>query len=165
MIALLAALALAGCGDDGGVANEAGSTQTMSDPVGPVATTADGADSEAGQPDSTVADDQRPLTIEQTVEAVLTSSAEPAVVCDELVTAEYVRVAYGAREGCLAAQKPGALADSVSGGVGTREGDTATVTVVPRGGPYDDVEVRAELVRDADGWRLDSLLADVPAGP
>ncbi len=129
-----------------------------------MATTADGGGRPAEQPDE-ADDEQRPLTIEQTVETVLTSSAEPAVICDELVTAAYVRTAYGAREGCLAAQKPGTLAESVGGGAALRSGIEASVTVVPEGGPYDGVEVEVELVKEGDTWRVDSLLADVPAGP
>lgn len=163
VVTLLAALVLAGCGDAEMTPTPADSTTTTPEPL---ATTADGAGGgEAGQAGETAADEQRPLTISETVEIVLTSAAAPSVICGELVTEAYVRAAYGAREGCLAAQKPGALANSVKAGVGLRDGATVSVTVVPKGGPYDGVDVRVELVRDGDGWRVDSLFADVPAGP
>ena len=52
--------------------------------------------------------------------AVLTGSEAPEAICDQLVTAEYVQTAYGDRQGCVAAQKPGALAESVRGRRGRR---------------------------------------------
>ena len=39
---------------------------------------------------------------------------------------------------------------------------------MPAGGPYDGVEVEVDLVVAGDledAWLIDSLLADVPAGP
>ena len=107
----------------------------------------------------------RPTTIEDTLEAVFTGSADAVVICDALVTENYVRTAYGAREGCIAAQKPGALADSVEIEDVEESGDSASAVAIPAGGPYDGVEVEVELVREGEGWRVDSLLADVPAGP
>ena len=86
-------------------------------------------------------------------------------ICDVFVTERYVRTAYGAREGCLAAQRPGALADSVRGRPVRRNADEASVTVVPSGGPYDGIEVEVELIREGGLWRVDSLKADIPAGP
>ena len=50
----------------------------------------------------------RPVTIENTLEAVLTGSTDKALSCDVLVTPSYVRTAYGALEGCIAAHRPGA---------------------------------------------------------
>ena len=47
-------------------------------------------------------------------------------------------------------------------------GSTATAVAVPSGGPYSGVDVDVKLVADPDlagAWRLDSLLANVPAGP
>lgn len=159
-----AALALtAGCGDGEEAAAPTTTVTTTSAATPESATTAqtqDGAGEEEG------AAEPRPLAIDDVLEAVLTGSADPALVCDELVTEDYVRTAYGAREGCIAAQKPGALADSLEGiDVNSSAGERATGTVVPAGGPYDGVDVEVELVRDGEGWRVDSLLADVPAGP
>lgn len=121
---------------------------------------------DAGAAEQQASSERKPLTVADVLEAVLTASVDPALICDELVTEHYVRTAYGAREGCIAAQKPGALAESLNGlHVDSGAGDRATATVVPGGGPYDDVDVEVELVRDGGGWRIDSLLADVPAGP
>ena len=103
-----------------------------------------------------------PADAEGVIEAVFTGSLPPATICDELLTASYVEEAYGSREGCLAGEKPGALADSVE--VAKLDEATGRATVVPTGGPYDGVDVMVELVDD-DGVRIASLTADVPAGP
>ncbi len=118
-----------------------------------------------GEDQETVAE-SKPVEIPDVLEAVLTGAADPALICDQLATENYIRTAYGAREGCIAAQKPGALAGSLdSVHVNSSGGDRASATVVPEGGPYDGVELDVELVRDGEGWRVDSLLADIPAGP
>jgi hypothetical protein len=176
-IALLASsFLLAGCGDEENgpattaATTEATETTTQGATTTQDATTADGDQAEGGGGAGTeTIEIGRPVTIENTLEAVLTGSTDAALICDVLATEEYVRTAYGAREGCIAAQRPGALADSVRiEGVirsGPAPGVAATALVVPAGGPYDGVEVEVGLVRDGDGWRVDSLLADVPAGP
>jgi hypothetical protein len=110
-------------------------------------------------------ENERPTTIEGTLETVLTGASDAALICDQLVTDRYVRSAYGAREGCIAAQKPGALADSVEIMEVEEAGDSASAVAIPRGGPYDGVDVEVELIDEVGGWRVDSLLADVPAGP
>lgn len=173
IIAPVLVVLLAGCGDsDSGsgepttisVAAPATTTTSVGESASPVAP-----DDSAGDPaeaDTPGAD--RPRTVEDVVSAVLTSSETPEVICDRLVTPEYVKTAYGARQGCLAAQQPGSLADSVEIADVQEAGDSATAVAVPTGGPYDGVDVDVELVAatDLDGaWVIDSLLADVPAGP
>jgi hypothetical protein len=167
-IALLAgSLVLSGCGDDEEQPTTAATTtppptQTT---TAETATTADGDEvEEAGGGKEEIAIG-RPRSIENTLEAVFTGSGDPALICDVLVTENYVRTAYGAREGCIAAQEPGALADSVRIDPINRSVAAATAIAIPTGGPYDEVEVEVELVREPGGWRVDSLLADVPAGP
>ena len=155
-----------GCGDD---EETAASTTTLT--TGATSTSESATTTEAQPPppdgagEEQVADEAKPLGVADVVEAVLTGSVGPALICDELATANYVRSSYGAREGCIAAQKPGALADSLNEFEVEVEGEVASATVVPVGGPYDGVDVEVELVRDREGWRVDSLLADIPAGP
>ncbi len=120
---------------------------------------------EAGVGEAEAVSAQKPLEIPDVLEVVLTASGPPDLICDALVTENYLRTAYGAREGCIAAQRPGALAESLGGVKTDAAPDRATATLVPNGGPYDGVEVEVELVRDGDGWRVDSLVADLPAGP
>jgi hypothetical protein len=168
-IALVAgSLVLAGCGDDEEeAATTATTTPTVQTTTAQTATTADGdeVDESAGGGGHEGSASGRPTTIEGTLEAVFTGAADAALICDSLATDRYVRRAYGAREGCIAAQKPGALADSVEITEVDEDGDSASAVAIPTGGPYDGVEVEVELVRGGDGWRVDSLLADVPAGP
>jgi hypothetical protein len=166
--AVVGALTLAGCGDDEEPTTTAAptTTPTTQTTTTHTATTANG--DEAGEADRGPGEEiaiGRPTSIEDTLEAVLTGSADAALICDTLVTEDYVRTAYGAREGCIAAQKPGALADSVRIEGIYRSVAAANALAIPTGGPYDGIEVEVELIREPGGWRVDSLLADVPAGP
>ncbi len=167
-VLVLIAAVLASCGDE--------PTDPTTISVATTETTAP-AESEAPVPpddsagDPSAADDpgaDRPRSVEDVVTAVLTGSETPETICDDLVTPEYVATAYGDRAGCIAAQRGGTLADSIEGTFGNASGETATVVVTPKGGPYDGVDVEVELVAAADlegAWLIDSLLADVPAGP
>ena len=172
LFAVLAAAVLAGCGDD----DSTPSTTTISVPAEAATTTAAEStapvppDDSAGSPEE--ADDpgaDRPRSVEDVITAVMTASEKPDVICDQLVTPEYVRTAYGDREGCIAAQKPGALADSIEGiEQNTSSDESVTAVAIPKGGPYDGAEVEVVLVPATDledAWVVDSLLADVPAGP
>ena len=72
------------------------------------------------------------------------------------------------RKGCIAAQDPGSLAESVQVSDVAESGETATAVARPVGGPYDGVDVEVSLVAATDledAWLVDSLFADVPAGP
>jgi hypothetical protein len=173
IIALVFAAALAGCGssDSTPAAPPTVSVSAPAETTVPAesATAPVPPDDSAGTPseaDTPGAD--RPRTVEDVVTAVLTASETPQTICDQLVTATYVETAYGTRQGCLAAQQPGSLARSVETGDVRESGAAATAVAVPKGGPYDGVEVQVELVAatDLDGaWVVDSLFADVPAGP
>lgn len=97
---------------------------------------------------------------EEAIRAVLTAAGDPEQACTDFVTSQFVTTAYGGRANCIAARRPSALADSLRI---TDEG-AGEFTVVPEGGPYDGVEVTVEVV-DEGGYRVSSLLADIPAGP
>jgi hypothetical protein len=170
---VLAAAVLAACGE-----GDATETQTISVEVPPASTTTATPESEApvapddsaGNPEE--ADDpgaDRPRAVEDVITAVLTGSETPETICDSLVTPEYVETAYGDRDGCLAGQKPGALADSIERITADESGGgTASAIAIPVGGPYDGVEVEVGLVSATDlegAWVVNSLVADVPAGP
>jgi hypothetical protein len=162
--ATLALALLAGCGDgeDEPVVSTPETTTT------PEADSVEAPDDSGGSEPEASGDattERRPPTAEETIELVLTGATTPADICDSRVTDAYVRNAYGAREGCIAAQRPGALADSIRVEEIEESGDSASAVVLPEGGPYDGVEVQVELIRDDTAWRVDSLLADVPAGP
>ncbi len=161
----IALSAAGGCGDDEEAAAPTTTVTTGSTSTSEAATTTEAQPPPDGAGEGEVADEAKPLGVADVLEAVLTGSADPTLICDELATENYVRSSYGAREGCIAAQKPGALADSLNKFEFEIEGMSASATVVPNGGPYDGVDVEVELVRDGESWRVDSLLADIPAGP
>jgi len=173
LIALGTAVLLAGCGEGDSEPPE----PTTISVAAPETTTAPADESTAPVPpddsagDPEAADDpgaDRPRTVEDVVTAVLTGSETPEVICDLLVTPAYVQEAYGDRSGCIAAQRPGSFAESIEGTYGDPSGESASAAVIPAGGPYDGVEVQVELVAATDfegAWLVDSLVADVPAGP
>ena len=104
-----------------------------------------------------------PTGAEGVIEAVLTGSVPAKTICDDLLTVAFLKTAYGSREGCLAGQVPGALAAAVE--VTRLDEAAGKATVVLTGGPVDGVEVAVGLVDDGGGIRVDSVIADVPAGP
>ena len=176
LLALGVAALLAGCGgDDDDSAAPATTSSVLTAPEATTTTTADEStapvapDDSAGTPEE--ADDpgaDRPRSVEDVLAAVLTGSETPETICDHLLTPEYVKTAFGDREGCLAAEKPQALAESVQISDVEESGDSATAVAKPVGGPYNEIDVHAKLVAATDledAWVVDSLEADIPAGP
>jgi hypothetical protein len=96
------------------------------------------------------------------------ASSDPARSCGKYVTERYLKVAYGGRQGCVRAQRPGSAAKSLSSFRIEQEGGQGRVvgaSAVPNGGPYDGRKVRATLRFDSNHYRVDRLHADVPVGP
>lgn len=171
----LCVVALGACGDE-----EAETTQTTAPAAETTTSTAPGStttqapadpeerDHGESQANEANAEPERPLGVEGVIVAVLTGEAAPEQACGELVTQRFVRTAYGERQGCLAAQVPGATARSVEVSEISEAGSEATAVAVPKGGPYDGLDVEVALVADPeleDAWLVESLLADVPPGP
>ena len=173
LICALAALILASCGggDDAGSTATAVATTTAAPTAATTTgsnTTSTSATDGAAPHSGAVRTAELPRSVDAVIAAVLTGSEDPEAICDQLVTATYVRTAYGDRQGCVAAQRPGTLAKSVQVSRIDESGERATAVAVPSGGPYSGVDVDVKLVADPDlagAWRLDSLLANVPAGP
>ena len=175
ILVLAAAALLAGCGNGDDSTTPATTSVAVPPDDSTVTSMADEStapvppDDSAGAPEE--ADDpgaDRPRAVEDVVAAVLTGSEKPATICDELVTSDYVKTAYGDREGCIRAQDPGSLAESVQISDVEESGATAKAVAKPVGGPYDGVDVQVSLVAATDlddAWVVDSLFADVPAGP
>jgi hypothetical protein len=108
---------------------------------------------------------RQPRSVRQTVDAAL-MSPEPATACsDEVVTAHYLRVAYGGREGCEQAVSP----QSVSSSLGPYEqqinADRATVKLHPSDGTYAGEVITVSLVKESGDWKVDSLKSNAPVGP
>jgi hypothetical protein len=91
-------------------------------------------------------------------------SGDPDLVCGELATENLLRTAYGDEQGCRQAQVPAAVPKSIEIHSLDVSGAEAEATVTPTGGPNDGIDTTVTLV-DHGGWRVDSLEADVPAGP
>jgi hypothetical protein len=156
---LLAALALAACGGDEEPAPEVGPTaDTAVEPGGEAGTEAGQTSSGGGSGPS---DEER---IEAAIVALLTSP-EAKEVCDDAVTGEFLRRAYGDRAGCAAALDPAALARKVEVRGLEIKGDSASAVIRPEGGVYDGERLDVALVREGDAWKVDRLEADVPVGP
>ena len=171
-LVVVCAFVLTGCGDEE-ASTTAGPTSTAAaDPDPPELEPAPSEEEDRGAPSAAegerAAAPQLPLSAEEVIAAVLTRSGSPHQGCEELVTEGFVRGAYGDTAGCMAAREQGGLARGVEIARISERGDAASAVAVPDGGPYDGLEVEVELVRDparSDAWLVDSLLADVPAGP
>jgi hypothetical protein len=164
--AMIAAIVLAaGCGDDEG----ATTTTTAAEPSSEEKTTAVSSE----PPDDRLEVDPAKRTDaagttasdpEEVLEVFFTSGI-PDLVCGELATDNLLSSAYGDEEGCRKAQVPAATPDSIEITDLEESGDEATATVIPDGGPNDGIETEVVLVKEGDAWLVDSLEADVPAGP
>jgi len=172
-IGAAAVLLLTGCGDESedrdvtstASAPPATTTETAPAPAPPAG---DEPPSDAEKPEKPIERIERPLAPPEVTRAVLTRSGSVEQGCEELVTESFVADAYGDLQGCLAAREAGGQARSLSKTNYVATSDRTIGTVIPRGGPYDDIEVTVELVSDPaheGGWLVDSLRADVPAGP
>jgi hypothetical protein len=172
------ALTLAACGEEGestttGPGENAG-TQPPDSAPGDGGTVAGGDQGEAGEAasgdDATEQAEPQPGTgigaanALIAAAAVLTRAGTPEQACGSFVTESFIRSSYGGEQNCVAARRPEALARSIVLGPGDDESSTNLI-VVPKGGPYDGAKVDVALVEDDDGFRVDRLTADIPAGP
>ncbi|MEO8093259.1 MAG: hypothetical protein ABI726_11215 [bacterium] len=109
---------------------------------------------------------QGPSPREQVTRAVedVIGSGDVGAACVELVTAKYVKAAYGDEQGCKAAvSKQGSFDVAVS--KVEIQGDAATAKAKPARGPNKGETITAKLVLQGDTWRVDSLRSNAPAGP
>lgn len=166
--ALIAALALfAGCGDDEettttdmtATPTATGPTGQEAKPVGPPLEKREREDAPGDRPSGSPGSTPRVA-----LEAFFTSG-DPDLVCGELATEDLLSTAYGDEKGCRQAQVPAAIPDSIDIKVVEVTGDEAVATVIPDGGPNDAIETEVVLLNENGAWLVDSLEADVPAGP
>jgi hypothetical protein len=130
-----AATQTGGGGDDGGSAGGGGGAQSLSAEEGVTAA----------------------------VEAVI-GGGVPAEACEEFATANYVKSAYGDAKGCEAAVKQAGKVQVEVTGVQV-SGTKATAKAEPRSGPNKGETLTAQLVREGDTWKVDSLKSNAKVGP
>ena len=160
---------LAGCGSDGDEAAKIATTVTV--PTGGETATATETNADepqaapaagAGAPQPGAgAGAQSPLAA---AEVVLTADGTVEEACGSFVTAAFIRTSYGGEQNCIAARRGQALARSIAFAPGTTENPDQLV-VVPDGGPYDGHRVEVDVAEQDGTFRVDRLVAHVPAGP
>ncbi len=91
-------------------------------------------------------------------------SGDVGPACVQLVTAKYVKAAYGSEQGCKAAVSQQGSFDVAVDQVKV-QGDAATAKAKPAGGPNKGETLTAKLVLQGKTWRVDSLRSNAPAGP
>ena len=162
LLAALAALCLAACGEDDEPQQTTapavtGATQPTDEEKAP------GTGAPEDEPAADPATDK--AAIGATLEAVLTSD-EASDVCGSLVTERYLRRSYGDAAGCASAQKGTKPAQRVRvSRIVILPDSIAQASAQPDGGIYAGERLRAELVLDSGVWKLDSLSSNVPVGP
>ena len=154
LLALAAALLLAGCGE-----------KDEPETTGPVVTaeTDSTSSTTTGTTTSTTTTSQQDSpsqTAAAAVEAFLVSS-DAELVCDVVITPRFLRASYGDRAGCIAARKPATLAASA----GIAPGGNAVITAEPNGGIYDGEKLTFTTVPVAGGFAIDSVKSNAPVGP
>jgi hypothetical protein len=86
------------------------------------------------------------------------------------VTSHYLSDAYGSKQGCVQAQKPGAAASSVAiqrinAPDPTIAPNRTTAKVVAHGGIYDGEKLTVSLVQEGGSWKVDAIRSNAPVGP
>jgi hypothetical protein len=88
------------------------------------------------------------------------TSTDSAAVCDDGITPELLKQAYGDRDGCIAGRKPASLATSATFGKVTVRGATASVAARAKGGQYGSGKnLTLTVVRDGETWRVSKVAA------
>ena len=120
-----------------------------------------------GDPGATGGNGGGELTPKQQIAATVTAvlgGGKPDEVCGDLVTAGYVKKAYGGEGGCRAAaqsqKRVGVAVSKVQ-----IMGNLATAEAVPDGGPNKGETIKVRLVLDGKAYRVDSAVSNAPAGP
>jgi hypothetical protein len=166
---LIVVLVSAGCGGDD---EEGTATDATTAPA--AATGATGAELEQAEPPLEKQDGESGPSTGDSVPAggspkevleLFFTSGDPELACGELATENLLSSAYGDEKGCRQAQVPAATPDSIEIESVDVSGAEATATVIPDGGPNDGIETKVALVKNGEVWLVDSLEADVPAGP
>jgi hypothetical protein len=161
--AVLALGVLAGCGDDEPESTTAAVTTpaTTTAETTSTATTTTSEGEETTTTDATGEGAEGPILA---VAGVLTTHATAEEACGTFVTENFLETAYGGKENCLTAREEQPLASEIA--LDESAENTAThMTVIPKGGSYDGAKVEVDVVEEGGRYKVDALVADVPAGP
>ena len=152
----------AACGDDDGTTSTTAAPATGSTAT-EVGTDSESDGGEGGDEDSSGggAPGSDP---ESTLEDFFTSG-DPELICVELATEELVALVWGDEQGCRDALVANAIPDSIEIEDLEESDGEATATVTPGGGPNKGIPTEVTLVDEDGTWRVESIQADVPAGP
>lgn len=165
VVCLLAALALAACGDSSegdqpaatGSASSAATSTAEDSPSGASGVSAGGETDAAPVPSD-------PKQVSTAIEALLTDP-DNEFVCDQVLSEKLLRTAYGDRQGCRNQRQPEVLGKSVTISALKVEGNTATAVAIAKGGFYDGQKLDVVAIRAGDGWRIEQFISNVPVGP
>ena len=162
----VAVIALGGCGGGGADSSSTTSSTTTSAGTPPSTSSNRTTTSSASTTNTGGGKAGQRHSIPDIIDAVLTS-ADPAKACGaDYVTAHYLNVAYGGKEGCVEAQSSGSVARSLSfGDVVPERSATASMSVTPKGGIYNGEKLHVTLVREDGVWKVDTLKSNAPVGP
>jgi hypothetical protein len=118
------------------------------------------------QTTTTTPDDSKPATSAPAAVQAFLSSPDAELVCNEMLTEEFLRKAYGDRAGCIAARKPATLAAANSKLEVGPESDAGTrVDAVPKGGVYDGDKLQITVLSDGDAYLIAAVKSNAPVGP
>lgn len=148
---------LAGCGEK---EEPATTGPVVAQPTpGPTTNPSGGGNGNGGQP----ATDEE--LIRATVTDFLTKPNDPGV-CEELITEDFLKQAYGDRKNCVAARKPAALADQATVlGRKPGPGGSVVVSVNAQGGIYAGQTLKVTVVEAGNAWKIDKISGDAKVGP
>lgn len=120
------------------------------------------------------------LSPEQQIEAniiAVVGGGDPDATCRDLVTARYVKRAYGDEQGCRAAVNDQPVFEVVVSGIEIEhylpEPDSPTTASIPiaaaeakpKAGPNRGETLEVRLIEDGRTWKVDYLRSNAPAGP
>jgi hypothetical protein len=150
-LAALPAFLIAGCGEK--------SEPPTSGPVVTQTTT--------GTMTTTTGTTTQPASDEKEIRATVTTylvKPNDPTVCDELITPAFLKRSYGNKQGCVAARKPSALANSVT--IKPLEGGTGTmVSAKPKGGVFAGQTLKVTVINIDGKWMIDTISSNAKVGP
>ncbi|MGI8462002.1 MAG: hypothetical protein ACR2OC_10265 [Solirubrobacterales bacterium] len=163
---MAAAFALGGCGGDETTTSTtapgtaASSTAALEPSTSTQASTA--TEPAEDKPSEAPGGPDGETVIERNAQSVIGSN-DPKV-CDELMTERFVGDAYGGAGGCRAALEAQPRTDVEVSEIDI-ETSEASATAVPDSGSLAGEDIELTFLLEDGEWRVDSIVADVPAGP